>query len=117
MRSLPLGLLLFACVFVAFGIHLLRAGGDPGFERAVVVLVGLGAVAIGIGLWRRDMRALRGYVLWSGISLALGFWHELSVAREPLAVVLVWLVLGALLYGAVGLYLRDALRAARPQAG
>jgi hypothetical protein len=116
-RSLPLGLFLFACVFVAYGVHMLRAGGPPGFSRTAVVLIGLGAVAIGIGLWRRDMRAFRGYVLWSGISLALGFWQELSVSREPLGVVIVWLVFGVLLYGAVGLYLHDALRGARPQAG
>jgi len=121
-RSLPLGLFLFACVFVAYGIHILRAGGSAGFARTVLALVGLGAIGIGIALWRRDPRAVPGYVLWSVVSLALGFWQELSVAREPLSVVILWLILAFLLYGAVGLYLRDALRAARtdearPRAG
>ena len=121
-RSLPLGLFLFACVFVAYGIHILRAGGSAGFARTVLGLVGLGAIGIGIALWRRDPRAVPGYALWSLVSLALGFWQELSVAREPLGVVLLWLIFAVLLYGAVGLYLHDALRAAatdvaRPQVG
>ena len=117
-RSLPVGLFLVACVFIAYGIHILRAGGSPGFARTVLGLIGLGAVAIGIGLWRRDPRAFQGYVLWAAVSLAFGFWQELSVAREPMGVVIVWLIFGVLLYGAVGLYLHDALRVpARPRAG
>jgi len=116
-RSLPVGLFLVACLFVAYGIHILRAGGSAGFARTAFCLIGLGAIAIGIGLWRRDPRAVQGYVLWSVVSLVLGFWQELSVAREPLGVVLVWLLLAVLLYGAVGLYLHDAVRAARPRAG
>ena len=112
-RSLPVGLFLVACLFVAYGIHILRAGGSPGFARMVFGLIGLGAIAIGIGLWRRDPRAVQGYALWSVLSLVLGFWHELSVAREPIGVVLVWLAFAVLLYGAVGLYLHDAVRTPR----
>jgi len=115
-RSLPVGLILFGCIFVAYGIHIVRAGGSPGFARTVLGLLGVGAAAIGVGLWRRDSRAFKGYVLWSAVSLALGFWRELSLAREPLGVVLAWLLFGVLLYGAVGLYLHDALRST-PHAG
>lgn len=116
-RSLPLGLFLFACLFVAFGIHMLRAGGSLGFARTAVAVIGVGAIVLGIGLWKRDFRAIQGYIFWAAASLALGLWQELSVRRVPMGTVILWLIFGVLLYGAVGLYLHDALRPARPQVG
>ncbi|HET9298330.1 MAG TPA: hypothetical protein VFO11_00205 [Candidatus Polarisedimenticolaceae bacterium] len=109
-RSLPLGLFLFACVFLAFAIHLARAGGPGSFAPVVIGLVGVAGAGIAIGLWRRASWALPGFAAWGAGSLALGFWQELTLRRVPLSTVILWLVFGVLLYGAVGLYLHDALR-------
>jgi len=116
-RSLPFGLFLFACVFVAYAVHLARAGGPAGFAPAVICVMGIAAAGVGLGLWRRVPWGLPAYGVWAACALALGFWQELTVRRAPLGVVIVWLILGALLYFAVGVYLHDALRPPRPQAG
>jgi hypothetical protein len=120
--ALPLGLLVFGSVFVSNGVRLIRAEGQGDLPRIVLALLGLGAVAIGFGLWRRDSQALTLYWVWAGLSLALSAWQDLWVAGEHIAVVALWLALIGALYVALGLYLRDAVRAARgeeprPQAG
>ncbi len=100
------GLPLFGLFFVLGGAGVL-AQGEPGLWRTVA---GVATIAIGLGLWTRHPRSVRAYAIWAACTLLLGGWRELFVAGEPALVVAVWLVLMAALYGAVGLYLRSALR-------
>ena len=68
-RSLPLGLFLFACVFLAFAIHLARAGGPGSFAPVVIGLVGVAGAAIALGAIFLPSFLLLGGVLplWSSI--------------------------------------------------
>jgi hypothetical protein len=110
-NGIPLGLLLFGLLFVVSGLRLARAGVPSLLSAAFAVF----SIAIGVALWRRDRWALQGYAVWVVVLLAVGGWRELTVAQEPVAVVALWLLLMATLYGAVGLYLRGALRGERTE--
>ena len=110
-HGVPLGLLLFGLLFVLSGLRLARAGAPSLLCAALAVF----SIAIGLALWRRDPWALKGYGLWVGVTLGVGAWGELFVAHEPVAVVALWLLLTGALFGAVGLYLRGALRGERTE--
>jgi hypothetical protein len=117
-KSIPLGLAVFGLLFIAYGVRIFgRLGQEDaeGWPRLVAVILGGGSIGIGVGLWRRNPMAPQIYFVWAGLWLLLGAWHELLVSREPTLVVGVWLILMAALYGAVGLYLRSAVKQA-PQA-
>lgn len=108
-----IGPLVIAALLALAGIRGLRHLGEADLQRVLRGVMAFIALSIAIGIFRQSRWAAPLFLAWAAVLMAVDAWAEIFVAGESPIVVAVWFLLIGSVFGAVALYLRDALRRSR----